>query len=79
MATFEPLLGKVFAHKHPLVDVPAISTTYLPLVGGTLTGGLTLATNSLTVFPIKFVAGPLLTTPVAGVMEFDGTNLYITV
>jgi len=47
--------------------------------GDTMTGALTLATNSLTVFPIKFVAGPLLTVPVAGVMEFDGTDLYMTV
>ena len=45
----------------------------------TMLGGITLATGSTTVFPIKFVAGPLLTVPVAGVMEFDGTDLYITV
>jgi hypothetical protein len=50
----------------------------LPLTGGTLTGLLTLATSSATVAPLKFVSGTLLTTPVAGVVEYDGTNLLAT-
>jgi len=51
----------------------------LPLAGGTMTGGIVLATGSTTVAPIKMVAGTNLTTPVAGVMEFDGTDLYFTI
>ena len=51
----------------------------LPIGGGTLTGSLILVTGTTTVSPIKFIAGTNLTTPVAGTMEFDGTNLYFTV
>ncbi len=51
----------------------------LPLAGGTMTGGITLATGSTTIAPIKMVAGTNLTTPTAGVFEFDGTNLYFTI
>lgn len=51
----------------------------LPLAGGTMTGGITLATGTTTVFPLKMVAGTNLTTAVAGVFEFDGTNLYFSV
>lgn len=51
----------------------------LPIGGGTLTGALVLATGSTTVAPIKFIAGASLTTPVAGVIEFDGTDYFITV
>jgi len=51
----------------------------LPLGGGTLTGGLVLATGSTTVAPITFVAGTNLTTPVAGVIEFDGVDYWVTV
>jgi len=40
---------------------------------------LTLATGTTTIAPIKFVAGTNLTVPVTGVMEFDGTDLYITI
>ena len=51
----------------------------LPLAGGTLTGGLTLVAGTTTVFPVRLVAGTNLTTPEAGTIEFDGTNLYLTV
>ena len=51
----------------------------LPLAGGTMTGGIVLATGSTTIAPIKMVAGTNLTTPVAGVMEFDGTDLFFTI
>lgn len=44
-----------------------------------MTGTLTLATGSTTVAPIKMVAGTNLTTPVAGVFEYDGTNLFFTI
>jgi len=44
-----------------------------------MTGRLDLATGTTTVAPIKMTAGTNLTTPVAGVMEFDGTNLFLTI
>ena len=51
----------------------------LPIGGGTLTGSLVLVTGTLTVAPIKMVAGTNLTTPVAGVIEFDGSDYYLTI
>ena len=51
----------------------------LPLAGGTMTGGIVLATGSTTIAPIKMVAGTNLTIPVAGVMEFDGTDLFFSI
>jgi hypothetical protein len=56
------------------------SATFLPLAGGTLTGTLNLRTGSAAAgtAPLKFTAGTNLSSPVAGSMEFDGTNLFIT-
>jgi len=51
----------------------------LPLAGGTMTGGITLATGTTALAPLKMVAGTNLTTPISGVMEWDGTNLYFTI
>jgi hypothetical protein len=41
---------------------------------------LTLASGNISagLAPLKFTAGPLLTVPVAGAMEFDGTGIYLT-
>ncbi|HNW71471.1 MAG TPA: tail fiber domain-containing protein [Candidatus Paceibacterota bacterium] len=50
----------------------SILRTYLRgvnLAGGTATAGTA---------PLKFVSGTLLTTPEAGAMEFNGTNLFFT-
>lgn len=47
--------------------------------GDTFTGMITLATNSTTVAPIKFVSGSVLTTPVAGAMEFTTDSLFFTI
>lgn len=52
--------------------------TGLPLSGGTMTGQITLATNSAVLAPLKFVSGTLLSSPVAGTMEFSGDKLSIT-
>lgn len=46
--------------------------------GDTLSGTLTLATGSTTIAPLKLVSGTNLTTPVAGAVEFNGTNLFFT-
>ena len=51
----------------------------LSLSGGTMTGGLVLVAGTTTIQPIKMVAGTNLTVPVAGVFEFDGTDLFFSV
>jgi len=59
-------------------DVSGLSTTYLALAGGTMTGTETLAPGTTTIAPLKFQNGSLLTTAQFGAMEFNGTNLFIT-
>ena len=51
----------------------------LPLAGGTMTGGIVLVAGTTTVQPLKMVAGTNLTVAVAGVFEFDGTDLFFSV
>jgi hypothetical protein len=53
---------------------------YLPLTGGTLTGNLTgrASTTAAGTSPLKLATGVLMTTPEAGAIEYDGTNLYYT-
>lgn len=51
----------------------------LSLAGGVLTGALTLASGNANTAALVFPAGPLLTTPIANTIEFDGTTLYLTV
>ncbi|WP_374073637.1 hypothetical protein [Bdellovibrio bacteriovorus] len=46
--------------------------------GGTMTGMLTLATGTTTLSPMRIPAGTLVTTPVSGNIESDGSNLYWT-
>ena len=53
--------------------------TKVSKAGDTMTGTLVLATNSTTVAPAKFVSGSLLSSPVAGSVEFNGDNLYLTI
>jgi hypothetical protein len=53
-------------------------TGALQTTGGTLTGMLTLATGSTTLSPLRIPAGTLVTTPVSGNIESDGTSLYYT-
>jgi len=50
----------------------------LILSGDTMTGELTLATNTVTVAPLHFVTGPLKTSPVAGDLEYSAGHLYLT-
>lgn len=57
----------------------ALTLAGITLAGATMTDLLILATGTATMAPIKFVAGTNLTTPIAGVMEFDGTDLFITI
>ena len=44
-----------------------------------MTGRLDLATGTTTVAPVKMTAGVNLTTPVSGVMEWDGTDLFFSI
>lgn len=46
--------------------------------GGTLTTTLTLAVGTTTVAPLDFQSGVLLTTPIAGGVEYDGKLKYFT-
>jgi len=46
--------------------------------GGTLTSGLVLAQNGTALAPLTYQGGTVLTTPVAGVAEYDGTVFYET-
>jgi 3-polyprenyl-4-hydroxybenzoate decarboxylase len=59
-------------HTHPTNT--ALATNASP----TFTGTVTLPTGSTAAVPLKFVSGTSATAPVAGGMEFDGTNLYFT-
>ena len=49
----------------------------LSLTGPTITN-LNLAAGTTALAPLDFVAGSLLTTPVAGAVEFDGNAFYTT-
>lgn len=44
-----------------------------------MTGTFQTVAGTLTVAPIKMTAGTNLTTPVAGVIEFDGSDYYVTI
>jgi len=44
-----------------------------------MTGRLDLATGTTVLAPIKFTSGTNLTTEVAGVVEFNGSDLFITI
>lgn len=44
----------------------------------TFTGTVIMPTGTVSAAPLKMVAGTNLTTPVAGSIEFDGTNLFYT-
>ena len=44
----------------------------------TLSGKLTLPAGTTTLAPLQFTSGTSLTTPVAGAVEWNGTNLFIT-
>ena len=48
------------------------------VAGCTFTGTPVLAAGTTTLAPLKLQAGTNLTTPLAGAVEWDGTNLYVT-
>ncbi|HEY3812858.1 MAG TPA: hypothetical protein VGL66_06500 [Caulobacteraceae bacterium] len=48
------------------------------VAGCTFTGTPVLAAGTTTLAPLKLQAGALLTSPAAGAVEWDGTNVYVT-
>jgi hypothetical protein len=66
--------------------IQQIDTAKMPLAGGNFTGSVTMASATIinlgagtaAVAPLKFSAGTNLTTPVAGSIEFNGTNVFYT-
>ena len=66
--------------------VQEIDTAKMPKAGGDFTGSITtaggtslsLGAGTATVAPLKFSAGTNLTTPVAGSIEFNGTDMFYT-
>lgn len=62
-------------------DIPSLSGTYLALGGGTMTGAITLRSGSNTAgtAPLYFSSSTnLLSTAVAGAMEYNNRALYFT-
>lgn len=51
---------------------------YLKKDGGTMTGQIVLAEGTTTMAPVVFPLGSLLAVPVAGALEWNGINLYMT-
>jgi hypothetical protein len=66
--------------------IQQIDTAKMPLAGGNFTGSVTMAggtainlgAGSSTVPPIKFSAATPISTPSAGAIEFNGTNMFYT-
>ena len=55
-----------------------LDTSKVEKSGDTLTGTLIFKAGTTTVAPFKLQSGTNLTSPAAGAVEFDGTNLYFT-
>jgi hypothetical protein len=66
--------------------IQQIDTAKMPLAGGNFTGSVTmaggtsigLAAGTSSVAPLKFSAGTNLSSPQAGAIEFNGTNVFYT-
>ena len=56
----------------------SLDTAKLEKSGGTMTGTLVLVTGTTSIAPVKLVSGTNLTSPQAGAVEFNGTNLFFT-
>ena len=60
-------------------DATTQITAATAFTGGTLTSQLNLAAGTTSIAPLDFSAGSLLTTAVAGSMEFDGAVPYFSI
>ena len=58
--------------------VHASDTSRAPLASPTFTGTVTMPAGTASVAPLKLTSGTNLTTPAAGTVEYDGTDLYFT-
>ena len=58
--------------------VHASDTSRAPLASPTFTGTVTMPAGTASIAPLKLTSGTNLTTPAAGSVEYDGTNLYFT-
>ena len=63
----------------PFVSVATGDGDFLADGSVPMTGRLDLATGTTTKAPIKLTAGTKLTTALAGALDFDGSNLFLTV
>jgi len=61
-----------------LINSRKMDDRFVNEAGDTMTGGLTLATGSSSIFPLKVVNGDLLTDPECGAIEFSDRKLYVT-
>lgn len=67
------------AFSNSLLINTASSTYNFHVTGSSYLNGPTmLAAGTASAAPVQLQTGPLLTTPAVGAMEFDGTNIYIT-
>jgi hypothetical protein len=60
------------------VTINSSDASKAPLASPTFTGTVTMPAGTLTVVPLKLTSGTNLTTPIAGAMEYDGSNLYFS-
>lgn len=75
VGTSGQVLTSAGAGATPTWTTPSAGGTF---TGGTLTSGLVLAAGTTILQPVRFQSGTNLTTPVAGVGEYDGTVFYKT-
>jgi hypothetical protein len=59
--------------------VADVTNLKAPIASPTFTGTVTMPTGDASNGPLKMVSGTLLTVPVEGTIEFDGTSLYISI
>lgn len=56
----------------------AATASFVNVSGDTMTGKLTLAPGTTANAPLQFQTGTLLSTPVAGTIEWDGSSFWLT-
>lgn len=61
-----------------LTSLNSLIALRAPLASPTFTGTVSMPAGTVSSVALKLAAGTNLTTPVAGAVEFDGTNLFFT-
>ena len=68
-----------FTYDNNVLTKTSADTLYLEVDGtNAMTGTLNLMTGTSAKSPLKFTSGTLLSTPLAGALEFDGIDLWLT-